>query len=47
VISTTTIDGVRALRAAIVNHRTRAADIDGLAAAVSAAGDARRHEPIG
>lgn len=47
VISTTMIDGVRALRAAIVNHRTTAADIDGLAAAVTAAGDARRREPIG
>lgn len=42
VVSTTMIDGVRALRAAIVNHRTTPADIDGLVTAIQQAGAARR-----
>lgn len=42
VVSTTMIAGVRALRAAIVNHRTTTADIDALAAAILATGRARR-----
>lgn len=46
VISTTMIDGVRALRAAIVNHRTTKANIEGLLTAVLGAGAARRGKPI-
>ncbi|MCF3945110.1 cytochrome D ubiquinol oxidase subunit I [Acidiphilium sp. AL] len=41
--STTMIGGKRAIRAAIVNHRTNEADIDALAEAVIAAGQARRN----
>ncbi|HET9146718.1 MAG TPA: pyridoxal-dependent decarboxylase, partial [Acetobacteraceae bacterium] len=41
--STTLIGGRRAIRAAIVNHRTTEADIDELVAAVIAAADARRN----
>ncbi|NTV11619.1 MAG: cytochrome D ubiquinol oxidase subunit I [Zoogloea sp.] len=39
--STTLLDGRLAIRAAIVNHRTRASDIDALLDAVIAFGDAR------
>jgi alkyl hydroperoxide reductase subunit AhpC len=39
--STTTIDGRLAIRAAIVNHRTKARDIDALIAAVLRAGRKR------
>jgi len=38
--STTTIDGRLAIRAAIVNHRTRASDIDALVEAILAFGRA-------
>jgi aromatic-L-amino-acid decarboxylase len=38
--STTTIDGRLAIRAAIVNHRTRAGDIDALVGAILAFGRA-------
>ncbi|HEX7390940.1 MAG TPA: pyridoxal-dependent decarboxylase [Acidiphilium sp.] len=41
--STTTIGGKRAIRAAIVNHRTVEADVDALAEAVIGAGRARRN----
>ena len=39
--STTTVDGKLAIRAAIVNHRTREQDVDAMLAAVLAAGAAR------
>jgi aromatic-L-amino-acid/L-tryptophan decarboxylase len=42
--STTRIDGRLAIRAAIVNHRTAAADIDALVAGVLACGRARTRE---
>ncbi|MGC9269993.1 pyridoxal phosphate-dependent decarboxylase family protein [Acidiphilium sp.] len=42
VVSTTVIGGMRVLRAAIVNHRTTAADVDALVAAVAAAAIDRR-----
>lgn len=45
VVSTTMIDGRRAMRAAIVNHRTTATDIDALVLAVAQARAARR-QPI-
>jgi glutamate/tyrosine decarboxylase-like PLP-dependent enzyme len=40
--STTTIDGRLAIRAAIVNHRTKSRDIDALIAAVLRSGRKRR-----
>ena len=40
--STTTIDGRLAIRAAIVNHRTKSRDIDALIAAVLRFGRKRR-----
>ncbi|MDB5933227.1 MAG: cytochrome ubiquinol oxidase subunit [Massilia sp.] len=43
--SMTTIDGKRAIRAALVNHRTCAQDIDALLTAVVAAGAARCTSP--
>lgn len=44
--STTTIDGKLAIRAAIVNHRTGAVDIDRMLAAVLRFGAARRPFPL-
>lgn len=41
------ISGQPAIRAAIVNHRTRPADIDALVAAVIEAGDALAHTTVG
>lgn len=43
--STTTINGQLAIRAAIVNHRTSAVDIDALLNAVIALGESRTQEP--
>jgi glutamate/tyrosine decarboxylase-like PLP-dependent enzyme len=45
--STTTIDGRLAIRAAIVNHRTEAADIDAVVSAVLAAGRRRAARTAG
>ena len=44
--STTTIDGRLAIRAAIINHRTRAPDLDALVAATVNFGDARTQTTI-
>jgi glutamate/tyrosine decarboxylase-like PLP-dependent enzyme len=43
--STTTIDGKLAIRAAIVNHRTAARDIDAMLAAVLSLGAQQIHQP--
>jgi glutamate/tyrosine decarboxylase-like PLP-dependent enzyme len=44
--STTTVNGVTAVRAAVVNHRTTKADVEGLVDAVLAAGQARRNAEV-